>query len=979
MFSFEGNFKAKRNINLGGARKEGKDVLLRRAQQERQARERERERNRAATTIQKYLATRSLISACIGEEANNVPETTLYRLFTSLAAAIDGRSDTSQSELYLEILGNLGELAGEGTATPGSALTRALADSLDSGVLQSLTFRLNEADDRAESDTFLLVCRVLDALVSGADTPAAYRAYARDVLAACILPRAPADSPERQTALPLSVLRNLTISDGAEWVATLSPVPAARLLANLVTLLPPALTHNPGDESNLLRYTTVLQCLLPRTPAPRTAVIREQPAESDTQSDSDSDGAPPLTPAKSGARSTLDTLGLPPTTRERLSARLATVYGPDHLRLFAPLLQGNPAGLLEFLATLMSAWPAVKDSVAHFMLYDRAFPLIRHLWQKLSVCPAWLEATAVHPLTLTVLRDPALATPWLMFYLLCEALSRYLLTASDDDVLDARIGHLVPAELASVGLHARNVAFALLWHESAMDPATTLTPFLSATALRDVTVKLVGQLHDLDGRHRFTPPDHWLVQPELDVAAIADRLAAYHFDQLAQAGVQAGAEGRDEGAVGEPDRWSSSAHHHHHHHRAGPPAAEAALRSRWAILTHLPFVVRFEHRVQVFRALVYHDQQVLGIDTHMPSAVRATIRRGHIFQDGFAQLHSLGAQLKRRIAISFVDQFGLEEAGVDGGGVFKEFFNLLAREAFDPDYGFFLYTADQLLYPNPHSYARQSAQLAYYTFLGRLLGKALYQGIVVEVGFAAFFLNKCLGRTNYLNDLASLDPELYQGLQTLRNYPGDVETDFSLNFAVSDQAFGRLRTVELIPGGADVAVTRANRVQYIYRMANYRLNVQMQQQCRAFFHGLADLIPATWLRLFGPHELQTLISGAAVPIDLVDLQAHTVYAGDYTADHPVIQSFWRVLRSFDETDKQRLLRFVTSCSRPPLLGFKEISPKPCVRSAGSESADRLPTASTCVNLLKLPPFPDDETMRTKLLYAIRAESGFDLS
>lgn len=40
--------------------------------------------------------------------------------------------------------------------------------------------------------------------------------------------------------------------------------------------------------------------------------------------------------------------------------------------------------------------------------------------------------------------------------------------------------------------------------------------------------------------------------------------------------------------------------------------------------------------------------------------------------------------------------------------------------------------------------------------------------------------------------------------------------------------------------------------------------------------------------------------------------------------------------------------------------------------------DRLPTASTCMNLLKLPLFHDEESMRNKLLYSIKSEAGFDL-
>ena len=58
--------------------------------------------------------------------------------------------------------------------------------------------------------------------------------------------------------------------------------------------------------------------------------------------------------------------------------------------------------------------------------------------------------------------------------------------------------------------------------------------------------------------------------------------------------------------------------------------------------------------------------------------------------------------------------------------------------------------------------------------------------------------------------------------------------------------------------------------------------------------------------------------------------------------------------------------------------FQELYPPFCIQNSGSEP-DRLPTASTCMNLLKLPEFKSDETLRTKLLYAIEAGAGFELS
>ena len=44
---------------------------------------------------------------------------------------------------------------------------------------------------------------------------------------------------------------------------------------------------------------------------------------------------------------------------------------------------------------------------------------------------------------------------------------------------------------------------------------------------------------------------------------------------------------------------------------------------------------------------------------------------------------------------------GLDEPGIDGGGVFREFLSELLKTGFDPNHGYFTTTQDGLLYPNP--------------------------------------------------------------------------------------------------------------------------------------------------------------------------------------------------------------------------------------------------------------------------------------
>jgi hypothetical protein len=111
-----------------------------------------------------------------------------------------------------------------------------------------------------------------------------------------------------------------------------------------------------------------------------------------------------------------------------------------------------------------------------------------------------------------------------------------------------------------------------------------------------------------------------------------------------------------------------------------------------------------------------------------------SIRRDHILEDGYSFLNRLGKltprslfvclfvyvnlisfaalfffnkikgpALKNRVGIRFVSNLGMEEVGVDGGGLFKEFLTTLIRRAFDPNAGLFKLTSERLLYPNPQS------------------------------------------------------------------------------------------------------------------------------------------------------------------------------------------------------------------------------------------------------------------------------------
>ncbi|KAI8086325.1 uncharacterized protein BX664DRAFT_365944 [Halteromyces radiatus] len=477
-------------------------------------------------------------------------------------------------------------------------------------------------------------------------------------------------------------------------------------------------------------------------------------------------------------------------------------------------------------------------------------------------------------------------------------------------------------------------------------------------------------MFQFSSRRRFCPKDHWLIYG-LDTESFSSAVVAEEY----------ALEENDSSSSSHTDGITSAFERRRLQHvkQTMSKARLAMVSPRLGLLNNIPFVISFEHRVQIFRMFVNNDRRrndILDALDYVRPHAEVQIRRQHVFEDGFNQLYKLGPDLKKKIAIIFIDSFGLMESGIDGGGVFKEFLTSLGHEAFNTDYGLFSSTPDQLLYPNPSSFATEGSQLAYFEFLGLIIGKALYEGILLDVAFAEFFLKKCLGKINYLDDLPSLDPELYKGLIQVKNFKGNVE-DLCLDFTLTENEADQPRVINLIPNGSNVLVTNQNRIRYVYLVANYRLNVQIAKQCKAFFNGLSTIVDTKWLRMFNQQELQVMLGGASVPIDIGDLRQHTIYA-DYNDTDPVIQNLWRALSSFSNEERMKFVKFVTSCSRPPILGFKELQPQICIRRAGRDES-RLPTSSTCVNLLKLPSYSTYDILREKLLYSINADAGFDLS
>ena len=178
----------------------------------------------------------------------------------------------------------------------------------------------------------------------------------------------------------------------------------------------------------------------------------------------------------------------------------------------------------------------------------------------------------------------------------------------------------------------------------------------------------------------------------------------------------------------------------------GVPRHGAGGGRVWKLLRVAPYLVAFMERALAFSEVVRHDRERhrRGWAGPMGDGRFVRVRRDHLIADAFAGLNLSGEGLKRQLRVMFVDQHGLEEAGVDGGGLFKDFLEGLMKAALQPDAGLFSSTADHRVYPafSGSSGWEPGNHFRLLSFLGRMLGKAVYEGILMELPLAGFLLKK---------------------------------------------------------------------------------------------------------------------------------------------------------------------------------------------------------------------------------------------
>ncbi|MCJ1400869.1 hypothetical protein MMC11_004078 [Xylographa trunciseda] len=381
------------------------------------------------------------------------------------------------------------------------------------------------------------------------------------------------------------------------------------------------------------------------------------------------------------------------------------------------------------------------------------------------------------------------------------------------------------------------------------------------------------------------------------------------------------------------------------------------MSGNFSLLVKNPKVLEFDNKRNYFTRRL-HSRSAEA--RHPQPPLQLSVRRDQVFLDSFKSLYfKTGDEMKYgKLSIRFHG-----EEGVDAGGVTREWFQVMSRQMFNADYALFIPVASDrtTFHPNKLSHINPE-HLMFFKFIGRVIGKALYEGRALDCHFSRAVYKRILGKPVSIKDMETLDLDYYKSLLwMLENDIADIITE---TFSVETEEFGVTEIVDLIENGRNIPVTEENKQECNSRSSS-----------KACFH---DIVPAELVSIFNEQELELLISGLP-DIDVDDWKNNTEYH-NYQASSPQIQWFWRAVRSFDKEERAKLLQFVTGTSKVPLNGFKELegmngfSRFNIHRDYGHK--DRLPSSHTCFNQLDLPEYESYEALRQQVYTAMTAGSEY---
>lgn len=335
-----------------------------------------------------------------------------------------------------------------------------------------------------------------------------------------------------------------------------------------------------------------------------------------------------------------------------------------------------------------------------------------------------------------------------------------------------------------------------------------------------------------------------------------------------------------------------------------------------------------------------------------------TVGRSSIYKDTFEILKNIDAlELKKQLKITFTN-----EEGVDSGGIRKEFFQLISEELQENE-NLFVTKNNTLWIKN------NEKQLSAFELVGKLIGIALYNDVILNIPFPSVFFKKILEKQINLSDLSEIEPEIYNSLINFQNLPKEDLKATEMTFSI----YFEDHSVDLVHNGDKKFIDESNLDYFIELYKDYITTKTIYKPFEAIKRGFYTIINKDLISFLQPKELEKIIVGT--PCIDVQMLKKTCVLNGYDHRDIYIAQFWDIVENYSSEEKKKFLQFITGNDRIPVGGLDTL--KLVIMRNGCDT-NRLPSSQTCFNTLLLPYYKNKEKMKEKMDKAITMTKGFYL-
>ena len=256
------------------------------------------------------------------------------------------------------------------------------------------------------------------------------------------------------------------------------------------------------------------------------------------------------------------------------------------------------------------------------------------------------------------------------------------------------------------------------------------------------------------------------------------------------------------------------------------------MSGTFSLLVKNPKVLEFDNKRNYFTRRLHSR----GTEARHPQPpLQLSVRRDQVFMDSFKFLSfKSGDEIKYgKLSIRFHG-----EEGVDAGGVTREWFQVLSKQMFNPDYALFNPVSSDRTTFHPNRLSKiNDEHLMFFKFIGRIIGKALYEGRALDCHFSRAVYKRILGKTVSIKDMETVDVEYYKSL--LWMLANDITGAIDETFSVTTDDFGVTEVVDLVENGRNIPVTEENKQEYVQHIVEHRLTGSVQAQLEQFLKGMS--------------------------------------------------------------------------------------------------------------------------------------------